>query len=195
MGHALASACCAWVFNHCAHSIAVTAHLLNHEGTLSDGLEASTTTSSAFRSLSAWFSLASLASTANFGPSERHLLLNSVDCIHEVDFNREDDVFSLLRGSLLSSLLTASSKELLELFKDVTKRRLALSAALPEGILEAFEATEALESLAESTERVLAGLLLLISRHSCLIVNSSLLIVTQDLVGLIDFSELLFGAL
>ena len=199
--HALTLTGCAWIANDSSDTIAVAAHLLNHEWTLSDGLEPSTSTCSALALARAWLSLASLASTAEISATKVDSFLGSGDGFHEVNFERENDVFTFLRRFLTSSLsslaLLLPTKELLKFLEYITKWLLtALSwlSTLTELILEALEATEAAHAGSKAAEWITTCLALLVATHTCLIINSLFVIVTKSLICFVDFSKLFFGA-
>ena len=95
----------------------------------------------------------------------------------------------------LASALTA--KHFLKLFEYVAEPTLR-SSPFVELARETFKPPEAplAKWIASSCKWVLATeriLCLLVSSHSCLIINSPLVIITQRLVSVVDFAEFLLG--
>ena len=94
----------------------------------------------------------------------------------------------------LSSLATVSTKHLLEFVEYVSKWCASLLSAL---LVESFEPAEALtEGTSSATEWVLSSegvLSLLVTSHASLIVDSSLAVITESLIGIAEFGELFLG--
>jgi hypothetical protein len=161
-------------------------------------LEACTSTSSTFGLASAWLCFATFTSPTEVYSCKLNSLLGSINGIHEVNLNRQHDIFASLRSLLLSPLpLTTllTSEKLLKLFKYVSKWLLSRSS-LPLLLLEAVKASKATTTESSATkpaEGVLASLLLFVSSHACLIINSLLLFIAQYLICFIYFCKLLFG--
>lgn len=65
--------------------------------------------------------------------------------------------------------------------------------SLAELVIEPLEAPEALSSPKATSERPSLSLLLLVARHASLIVDPSLRIVPEGLIGLVDRREFLLG--
>lgn len=184
MSSPFSTACCAGIANHLTNSVAIPADLLNHEWALPDCLETSTSACSTFCTSSPWLCFASLTSAAEVCSAKLHGLLSAIYRVHEVNLNCQDDVFAALRRSLLLtslSSLTTSSKKLLKLFKDVSKRRASLlTTLLSELVMEPFETRKTTKSLSKPSKWITtsSSLLLLIPTHSSLVINSFLLFIS-----------------
>ena len=202
MSCSTASASHARVSDYCSLSITLSTNLLDHERPLSDGLETLATTPSAGCGRSAWLSSSSLASSADICTTKTDIFLRTIDSFHKLNLQIHDNVLSLSLH-LLASTTLISTKHLLEFLEDVAEPSLTstTSLCLSKLLREAFEASETLAASSErstSTEWALAPkriLSLLITSHSCLIVNSALALITESLVGIVDFRELLLGFL
>ena len=180
MGGAAASARHAGASDCLALSVAVAADLLDHKGSLADGLEALTTTAPAGCCRGARLRLCALACTTDIGPSEVDRLGRPVDCLHEFDLHVELNILTFgLHLLATSTRSTLPAKHLLELLKDVSKA-LPLSL-LPKLVLEAFKATKSLtERTSLSTKRTLASkgiLLLLVCIHASLVIDAPLALI------------------
>ena len=154
MSRTFSTACCAGITNHLSYTIAITAHLLNHEWALSDSLESSTSACPTLWTSGSWLCLASFTCAAQVCSAELHGWLGSIYSIHKVNFYSQHNVFSTLRCCLLTSLsssLTTSTKELLKLFKNVSERRASLLPTLSELVMKPFETRKTTKSLAKAS--------------------------------------------
>ena len=186
------------VTNYSTSSITSTTDLLDHKRALSNRDETLTTTRTACRSRCSRFGPRALAGSTGLRAPKRHHFLCPVNSIHEVYLHINYDVLSLCLGLCPPCILLAT-EHLLELLKDVSKGTApgaSTSLRPPELVRETLEACKTLASSEGATspsERVLPtkGVLrLLIARHSCLVIHSSLPIVTQSLVSVVDLAKL-----
>ena len=194
--HALTTAGGAWILDYCAFAITLSTNLLNHEWSLPNRLKPSTPASSTLRGRSAWLGTAALAGATYVGTTELHRLLGAIDGIHEVDFDCKNYVFATtlcttLAAATSATLATLATKEFFKFIEDIAKRIASLAAAstLTELILKSLESTETSKALAKPTKWITASLLLLITRHSSLIINSLFSFVPQRFIRFIYFIE------
>ena len=125
--------------------------------------------------------------------------MHTVDGIHELDLKVEHDVLTFGLLLLLSSTSAITSKHLLELIENITKRLALATLGSSKLLTEAFKASKALATTkwiategALTSKRILS---LLISSHASLIVDTSLALITKCLVSIVDFRKLLLSFL
>lgn len=184
------------------NSVTVPADLLNHERSLSDGLEALASATTAGRSRSAWLRLRALARSTDIGAAEIDNLGSAIDSVHELDVNIDHDVLAFGLHLLSATGTLFPTKHSFKFLEDVSKGLLATAGPTPLGfvklVLEAFEAGEPLTSTegtawTEGTLPTKGILLLLITRHASLIIDASFSIVAQCLVSVVDLCKFLLG--
>ena len=91
---------------------------------------------------------------------------------------------SISRASTTSLLST--TKHLLKLFKNIAETTLLLAAEATSLTTATWEATKALEGITLATEWILS---LLVASHARLIIDASLLVITQSFVRVVNRSE------
>ena len=121
-----------------------------------------------------------------------------IDCIHELYLHVEHNVLALgLR--FRSTTLLIATEHLFKLLKDVPERRLAWTSLLSSKLLrEAFKASETLTTpkWISTSKRSLTSegvLSLLVACHSSLIIDTTLAIITESLVGIVNLGKLFLG--
>jgi len=172
--------------------------LLHYEWSLPNSLETLALTGSTISWLSAWFTLGALASAASIGPIERNRLLGTLYTFHEVDVKvnrnvsspRSLNTFIILRASTFFAAATSTTEHFLKLFENVTKASsLTSEAPLSSATTTLLETTTGEATWEAATEGILTTewvLSLLISSHASLIVNTSLLVVAESLIRVVD---------
>ena len=93
-------------------------------------------------------------------------------------------LFTISRASTTSLLST--TKHLLKLFKNIAETTLLLAAEATSLTTATWEATKALEGITLATEWILS---LLVASHARLIIDASLLVITQSFVRVVNRSE------
>lgn len=183
-----------WTSNDLSNSIAVSAHLLNHKWSLSDCLESLSTAASASNWGCSWLRFRTFASATNISSWKGHSFLRTIHCIHEIDLHVEHNVLSFGLSMSSSTSWSSTTKHLLKLFENVAKWRTTWSLTPSKLLLEAFKAFESCETLSKwsisTSEWILC---LLISRHSSLVINCALGLITKSLISSANFRKLFFS--
>ena len=188
----------AWISDNFSDAITVSTNLLNHERTLSNGLKTLATATTTCWSRSTRFRSCTFTCGTNICSSKAYRLLSTIDSIHKINLLVYHDVLTL-RLSFTFPTTFLASEHLLKLIENVAKWTGTRTLRSPELIREAFEPGEPLSTATERTsgskwtlpsKRILS---LLVSRHSSLVVDATLIIIIQSLVRIIDFTKLLFS--
>lgn len=177
MRRATSSARHAWATNYLTSAIAIATDLLNHKGTLSNGLKALATAATAGWRWGSGFCLWTFASWTNISATIRNSFWAAFNSLHKLYLQVHHDVLAFsLNGTL--SLLAVCTKHFFKFFKNVPKT--ASTPLLPELLLKALKAGKPLAERLLASKRIL---LLLIPCHSGLIVNIPLLLITECLIS------------
>lgn len=187
-----------WVSIDWASSITVAADLLDYERTLSNCLESLALTPTASRWFSTWLCFRTITRATDVCPVVLDCSWTAFNCLHKAKFKIDRDVwassFHLASAAWLSA--SAASEHFLEFFENIPKSStLWSSSSLSELLLEAFKTSETPTKRTSRPKRSLPAkwiLSLFITCHASLVVNSSLLVITQRLICVVDRCKLFF---